>query len=594
MSDELDTVPAEWAQGQTVDPPTGQTSPYAIENILPRGDRRFLQLREPFLLLVSNSPVRAAILECAHFELARQLRSDASGNKRDLEWREEQYTLLTGADPRDCDLWAPFQNELLVSRLCGMASEASTIAGALKWLEDAGLIFRRRMGRNRNDRMVLLNVKQIQRDQRDLPNFSGHRFKPAVSGSPDQLIEEPMETIFTPLYEGLVTVVSKASSKSGISTCRAALVLQRVLKRAELRERAGEPIPAPWSVRDIQSTFGWGSKDTWNAAMNQLIHSGLTLETKAVRRTLTLEPNLIRILALLNGDLQAVSPSIVHIRDSGDPEEGQSYSRTGTGVVQNKDEHNPQQGRRSFLKGSECFSESLTEFLSEREPVEGFKPRAILDSHSIAFFEVRRKTQFVGFPFKAGWDTLSFEDIAEANEEAAAAALLLGRQLRSGERQAIAFPRNTDRAKAFVAVFCGYFIDTHVAEKPITWVDVEEAVGIIGGEFNKRRTAYLERLMSAESPIVIEGIVNSLRHEQVRDCLCEAMKAHSENSMPIIFLGLPDNPAELRRKVKDDRLVDQMIRVLVERVEHLAEPEAGLPPGDAAAEVAEPENPFLG
>jgi len=601
MNDDLRTIPPEWDASSTArESASRASSAYAIESILPADDRRFLQLREPFMVLVGNSPVRAGILECAHFELARKLRSDEAGQKRDLEWREDQYALLTGADPRGCDLWAPFQNELIVSRLCGMATEQSTIAGALKWLEDAGFIFRKRMGRNRNDRMILLNIKQIQRDQRDHPKFSGHRFKPAVSGSPDQLIEEPMETIFTPLYEGLVTVVAKASSKEGLATCRAALLLHRILRRAELRDQAGEAVAAPWSVRDVQSTFGWGSKDSWLAAMNQLIHSGLILEKESVRRTLSLEPNLPKILTMVDGPVQSVSPLIVQNEDSDTPQQGQTYSTTGTVILQSRDGHSPEQGQGSVLKGSEFFSESLTEYLAELNAAGDFNPSKILEDHSDHIFEVRRKTQFVGLPFENGWESLTFGRLAQTDEELAAAALQLAQELGRGERSAIAFPRATRKAKAIIAVILGYWIDDHVTgTAPAEWITIDGTwFEMYNADFKKPEEQPLanarrdmdRRLEATNNALIIENIAGSRQHAQIITKLKSAITGRADNLMPVIYVGLPDSVSDLSPKLDDGGLTPIVVRSLTERHERFEVPD---PPASVriAGETLE-DDPF--
>ena len=119
MSDRstLDHVPTSWA------PASDQAPAYSIDSILPQGRRRFLQLREPFMLLTNKSIARTGVLEIALFELGRVLRADQNGELRDLEWREEQFAILTGPEPESCDLWAPLSDKLLDRRLMGLVKE---------------------------------------------------------------------------------------------------------------------------------------------------------------------------------------------------------------------------------------------------------------------------------------------------------------------------------------------------------------------------------------------------------------------------------------------------------------------------------------
>ena len=327
MNDELDTLPPEWSTEAPL-PEVSQPveSVFSINSLLGEGNTRFLLLRPTFMALSGNSVAKSAVLEAALFELRRRLKLAPGGAKRDLDWRIEQHELLTGSDPSSCDLWAPFQDQFITDRLALLSIGESTVYGALRSLEDENYIFRRRKGGRHNDRMILLNTKQIERDLHDHPSFPKKEMKPVVTGQPDALIPEPRNPIFTPIYEGLVRVVqqTKAKTSRGVKPWRAAMVLQRVLWIAELRDLDGEDVPALWSVRDLHQTFGWGTIGSWGAALNFLVDKHLLIETGTDNRTPYLLPNVELI-----GELASQSGELVTLqnKNSDPPKEEQSSSK---------------------------------------------------------------------------------------------------------------------------------------------------------------------------------------------------------------------------------------------------------------------------
>lgn len=556
FGDSLDHVPSSWS------PSRGDESvPYSIESILPPGRRRFLQLREPFLLLTGMSPTRAAVLECSLFELSRVMTANSDGELRSLEWREEQFAILTGPDPESCDLWAPVSNELILDRLMGIARDESTIRRAFADLEKRGYVFRRRLGGYRNDRLVLPNIRKINYDQRDLAAYAGRKFKSVVTGSPDQLIEVPEKVVFTPLYEGLKEIAEYATGLGGMDLVRCALVLQRILHRAKLRFQEGEEVPARWTVRGMLSTFGWGRRDNWKSAMNTLIASKLVINHERTPE-FVLEPNLPLIHALSGTDCP-LEPKEANVPTP----PGESNHTTGQKDPYQWADVTGAPGKKrntGLLKGSEVFPESLTEYLSEREPAADFVPSEILGAHSVEPFRERRDAHFAFVDVKPEWSSLTFDKLAEADEKQAAALLELANKMPTGERPAICFRNNTDLSRALVSVVLGHWIDEHVGTG-FRWVNVDDYVKTIAAEFSESRSREIARVEKPTGPLVIENVAQARKHEQARDSLSAAIKEHREALMPIIFLGLPPRLSDLSSSLKGHKLADQIYRVLRER-----------------------------
>lgn len=548
----LDHIPSSWVSD-------GAEAPaYSIDSILPPGRRRFLQLREPFMLLTNKSVARTGVLECALFELGRKLRADENGELRDLEWREQQFAILTGPDPESSDLWAPLTDRLLERRLMGLVKDRATTRRAVNWLEDRGYVFRRRMGASRNDRMVLPNIRKINYDQRDLPEYSGRKFKPIVTGSPDQMIEIPEGVFLTPLYEGLVEAVRDASGLDGMDVCRSALLLQRILHRAKIRHESGEDVAASWSVRAIHSTFGWGRKENWSGALKTLISSGLVLS----RDGNLVEPNLHRIHAVCG----TVCPIPLNgaIVDSQWGDSGRPQGQPWTGVEANVDAPRGDGGQAALLKGTEGFSESLSEFVAEIEFSGDFNPGEILAGHPVQQYRERRAVNFAIAKLKDEWSSLSFDKIAEADPVQAAALLELAEKMPTGERPAIAFPNNSDLSRALIAVCLGHWIDTHIGEG-FRWVKTDEFAAVAGGDFGDERTELLTWLETPTSPLVIENVDAARRHPHARDSMLTAIKQHRDELMPVVFLGLPPRLSDLSNSLKGHPLAHSIHRILQER-----------------------------
>ncbi|MBN8868240.1 MAG: hypothetical protein J0H98_11855 [Solirubrobacterales bacterium] len=505
--------------------------------------------------------------EAALFELKRQLKLAPNGTKRELDWRIEQHELLTGADPTACDLWAPFQDEFITKRLALLSIGESTVYSALRSLEDDDYIFRRRKGGRHNDRMILLNTKQIERDLQDHPAFPKKDMKPVVIGQAEALIPEPRNPIFTPIYEGLVRVVQRTKTKAsrGVKAWRAAMVLQRVLWIAELRDLEGEEAPALWSVRDLHQTFGWGTVGAWGAALNFLVEKNLLLETGTDNRTPYLLPNveLIRDLASQSGDVVTLQ------KENTDPtKEEQSSSKARTLNLQKENKRPPKREQPGILSAPESFSETLPDFHTERE-VEATPE--LLDlltriSHSIA--EPRRITRFAHLPLEDAWATLTFADICDQASDASKATTLftLARQLDTGARTAMAFHSDEPQSKAYVAVLLGHWLDTGVAYRgDITWIKPSKHRAIIADDFKSpERKELLRSWGKANGPLVIENIAEAGTNAQLRDEIWNAIEAHRDAVKPIVFVGIPGDLSFLAKRLKEDRLPALVARILRE------------------------------
>lgn len=588
MSEDLRTIPPEWLVEKTSD---DDLSPYSIETkILRPGERRFLQIRECFLILCDNYPTRAAVLECARFEMELRFRKGPQSDEDDMVWRAEQHRLLVGSNPEDADLWGPFPSARLIERLRGLSTNAQSLGRTIAWLVEQDYIFVRKARRPRNGREVLLNVKQIERDLHDHPYYRDAEFKGSVKGSPEQFLDEPKDQVFAPLYEGLSDVVLRATaaSKPDATSARAAMLLQRMLVRAETRERAGEEIPAPWHRGTTIETFGWGSKDTWMKAYSKLKDSQLILEVGKDYNVPLVVPNLPRILSLSGAKppVEATHSLEVTIESP----------RIDDQVTRNRQSSNPDQtieAGRPDDQGSvsplstEVFSESLTEYLAELKAVGNFDPSKVLEDHSDHIFEVRRKTQFVGLPFENGWENLTFSRLAQTDGELAAAALLLAQKLGRGERSAIAFPRATRKARAIIAVILGYWIDDHVTgTTPAEWITIDGTwFDMYNADFKKPEEQPLanarremdRRLEATNNALIIENIAGSRQHAQIITKLKSAITGRADNLMPVIYVGLPDSVSDLSPKLDDGGLTPIVVRSLTERHKRFEVPDPPVP-----------------
>lgn len=598
MGDELDVLPPEWSTEASVSEiPEPQISEFSIKSILGEEKPRFLLLRPTFMALTENSVAKSAVLEAALFELRRKMRSAPGGAKRDLEWRIEQHELLTGPDPKSCDLWAPFQDEFVTDRLALLSIGESTVHHALRALENEDYIFRRRKGGRHNDRMILLNTKQIERDLQDHPAFPKKNMKPVVIGQPDALLPEPRNPVFTPIYEGLVRIVQgtkTTDSKRGVKPWRAALVLQRVLWIAELRDLDGEDVPALWPVRDLHQTFGWGTIGSWGAALNFLIARNLLIETETDNRTPYLLPNLelLEELASQSGEVDTPQKENEHPPKQ---ERRPDKRRTSTGQKENEDP--PKGEQNGILSGTESFSETLPDFFaeSEVEPTPEFVANLKKLSHSIA--KARRITRFGFLPLEDEWATLTFSDILEqADEESKATTLFsLARQLDTGARSAIAFHSDAPQAKAYVAVLLGYWLDNGVAYKGnITWIKPSRHRAAIAADFrDPERKELLKDWNRAEGPLVIENLAEAGTNAQLRDAIWECIEVHRDAVKPIVFVGIPDNVSFLRKRLKEERLADLAARLLHEFRPDRMPDELDLPPDlQVDSRPFDPKRPF--
>ena len=537
MSDELTSgdllLPSDWVpaglgekQGQSI---------YSIDSILPENDRRFLKIRETFVHL-TESPVRAGVLEVALFELARKLRGPGyEGNP--VEWREEQTRILMGPKPQSCDLWAPLPNELLAERFKGFAAERSIIR-AVVWLTDRGYLFRKRLGGNRNDRLVLVNVKQLEYDQGNLEEFADVKFKPSVSGSPEAVIAEPVEEYFASLYNGLVDIVQRASGTDGPSACRAALVLRLVLAFAEKNDLEGSRIARPWSVRTLNASFPWGSKDVWGRALNQLVHSGLVRMEKASPANLY-EPNLDRIHAFTG---ENIAPEvIVPNQDTHSAKPGQASCQTRTEVVPNQDTGTAKPGQDHVLKGTEIRSEILPDLLQERErdlaggPVDSLPSVEISGNRKIFF-------QRAGAPAQVAGATLT--DLAGSDPVKAAALKSITVDLAGGDVPAVAFFGAAAASQLLAAMTVGSLIDMTPNMRGFRWIAVPHFETVLSrGLGDKTLERAKEEAAQTTDPLVIQGVEHAHRKDVLR--VLRAAIMGRIGRAPIIFAELSPDLREL-------------------------------------------------
>ncbi|MEI2711397.1 MAG: hypothetical protein V9E96_20665, partial [Chitinophagaceae bacterium] len=562
---------------------------------LRKEDRRFLQFRETFTVLTNGNLIRAGILECALFELSKQMRADKSGKRHDLEWKEDRYALLTGPDPSKCDLFSLMTDDFLIPRLYGITSSIRTVRDAISWLAKKDYLIR-----GASDRFLLLNVKQIERDQADHPYFTGRKFKNAVSGSHDQLLAEPVDAIFSPLYLGLVKIVKAGTGISSEQTiAKAALVLQRILRRAELRDHSGEEIAAPWTARKIQSTFSWGSVGSWNTAFQALSAAQMIEITRRIEHGVVehrAEPLLPAIYAAasntgLEVTLEQGRQKLNKVAAEIEQPSGKirTTSRQDVNKVVAEIEQTP-----PYIE-TEGFSETLPDFHTEREVVVTPELLEIFQKLSHSVLEQRRISRFVDLPLEEAWSTLTFSDVVDQADDAGKAATLysLARQLDTGARTAMAFHSDDPRARAFVAVLIGHWLDTEVAYRgEVTWIKPSKHRAAIQANFQS--TARVELVNSwrkAHGPLIIENVAEAGTNEQLRDEIVAAIDAHRDAVKPIVFIGIPGNVSFLEKRLKEDRLTQLIVRILNEFKEDRVPGELDMP-ATTSKRPFDPNRPF--
>ncbi|MCB1092056.1 MAG: hypothetical protein KDL87_11020, partial [Verrucomicrobiae bacterium] len=279
------------------------------------------------------------------------------------------------------------------------------------------------------------------------------------------------------------------------------------------------------------------------------------------------EPNLPRLHAICGTPAPAPfnGANVDRHRGNGGHPPGQPW----TGIGANVDTPRGDGGQDPVLKGTEglrteVFSESLSEYLTERTASGDFNPGEILTGNSVQQYRERRAINFGLTDLKPEWASLGFDKLAEADEAQAAALLELAEKMPTGERPAICFPNNTDLSRALTAVLLGHWIDTHVGEG-FHWVNVQEFSKVVAGDFSDARTALIASVQNPDGPLVIENLGEARKHQQAREALEEAIKQHENELMPVVFLGLPPRLSDLSNSLKGHTLADTTYRILKRR-----------------------------
>lgn len=544
LTDEFEVLPPDWTPSGAGD--VGRQSPYSIDQILPEGRRRYLKVRETFVHLTEN-PVRAGVLEVALFELGRALRGPGY-ERHPVEWREEQTRILRGPRPQDCQLWAPLSNELLVNRFYGFASEP-TLKRAVSWLEKKGYLFRRRMGGSRNDRVVLVNVKQLEFDQGNLEQFADVKFNPAIAGRPEAVIAEPAEAYFASLYEGLVDVVTRASGAEGARACRAAFVLRLILAFAEMKDLAGEPILRTWSTRTLDASFPWGSRETWGKALDHLCDCGLVNRVKRSPAFLY-EPNLPRILALCGEsfpvEVIGSNPATHEVKS------GQSSDQIEPPIGSDSATSEIKPGQEPVLKGTEIVSEIPTEI---RTDLLGEKERKF-ERSSVSLPPLDEKAESQGYWYlkRSGsvpQHLLDFKlaDLAAVNPVKAMALVELSEELLGdgqrgsvGKRECVVLGDGYRQSAVLAAMMLRHHNDfAKVPVQPL-WLSFPLTDSTVGLDFEDQGFKdFVAKVNSSNDVLVIHGIHRSTRDQSlkyVRDAI-----SHRAHVSKIILADVGDDLA---------------------------------------------------
>lgn len=243
---------------------TEQTrSDYAIENLLPAGERRFLKIRDEFMRITGNRVVDSCVLEILLFETVRllgQLGPEEKAREYTLHYRQTQP--LT-----ESALWVELPNTRVVERLCGWTDSKRTIQRAVTQLEETGFIEAppsegRKVG---SKRRVILNVAAVQ----EAINAAG--YSEAEWGGPGSVeaIKGTTSLLAFPdakyhaLFPTFVKAIGIPSQEGGNTLAKMSLVLLEALFVADQRVSQGRGPEMKWSARDLHRAMRFGEPATW-------------------------------------------------------------------------------------------------------------------------------------------------------------------------------------------------------------------------------------------------------------------------------------------------------------------------------------------
>lgn len=499
-------------------------SPFAIESILPEGNRRFLQIRKSFLHLTQGSAIRAGILECALFRMGL-LMVDL-----DLEERQERHAILSSGSPEKAELWAPTSNAELQRRMGGLAS-TTAIADGIKWLSDQGLLsFKRGVGEDAT-RHVTLHAGEIE-----------HRLRTSATFGPDSLKWEKdhRTQIELPggrnprIYEGLVDAIAAASNSAGPDVARASVLLDQMLMKSRIRLEAEEDIMTEWSASKAATVCGWADRRTWKPAIALLRHSGLLIVGPEMRKRVSFEPN----LGYLNQVTESLSsPDLAsevivrftptHRTDHANPRYGSRQPTERIAPI-----HNSESANGELLKEGILF-DHLFEKRGGGEPEVAGSP-VPLPAISREYREKNFKaTSVPGNLYNAYLGDLDPQAVSSSSTMRSAADGLW-----SGSVPAIAIFESGERARATAAALLGHWVDRKVRPIRPVWFEVpRDSQLVIDGDWDSPARKELMEDLEQVTPLVIENITSVL-HPKASAALAGAIQRRRHQA-PIIFVGVP-------------------------------------------------------
>ena len=158
----------------------------------------------------------------------------------------------------------------------------------------------------------------------------------------------------------------------------------------------------------------------------------------------------------------------------------------------------------------------------------------------------------------------------------------------------MAFHSDDPRARAFVAVLIGHWLDTEVAYKgEVTWIKPSKHRAAIQADFqSSARLALVNSWRKAQGPLIIENVAEAGTNEQLRDEIVSAIEAHRDAVKPIVFIGIPGNVSFLEKRLKETRLTDLIVRILDEFKPDRAPGELDLPAALTKKLPFDPKRPF--
>lgn len=315
------------------------STPYSIEQLLPEGQQRFLQIRECFMRICGNHVVRAGTLEHLHFETQRLLRP-MDPSARSTEFNR----LVRGTDPvAESDLWVSMSSKRILERLCGFAANRKTPGAAVAWLAEKDLIWTKtvRGAGIQRERLALLNVNAIDRALREDAGYTAADWEGAGEQVPGSVaILSLPATGYHAIYPVLVEAIAASNQESGDAPVRMSLLLLQALWLADQRTRRGRSPAASWSAREVEARMGFGDHRTWMPLLRQLGASRLlTRLSDSIDGKRIYEPNLPEIRSAIASVVE--KSSVVRIPHTRGPNSPHLLSGSPTPVVRDSHTQGP-------------------------------------------------------------------------------------------------------------------------------------------------------------------------------------------------------------------------------------------------------------